>query len=211
MSDQNEGSAPPADEELREEVRSEVRAAGVEAVKQGGSTLVLTGVLSVLGGIFCIMAPNFMGWMGTMLFGFLMMLFGGLQIFSGIDMEKKTKGRGWTIFGGVLAIIVGLFFVIRPFDGMAVLTWMIAIFLLIEGGFRIAAAFELKPEEGWGWVLLSGLAAILLGIMIIAKWPYSSLWFLGTVIGIHFLMSGVARIVLGMAARKVAKQAGEGG
>lgn len=211
MSEQNEGGAPESEEALREEVRGEIRDAGVHATKQGGNILILTGILAVVLGLFCLtVATVFTSWMVTLLLGLLIIVGGVLQILSGADMPKKTKGRGWTVFGGILAVIVGLFFVVNPFDGMVILTWIIAVFLLFEGGLRIAAALELKPAEGWGWVLFGGIVAILLGFMLMLSWPDSGLTFIGTLFGVYLLFGGAARITLGMAARKAAK-AVEGG
>lgn len=179
----------------------------VTAVKQGGSLLFWTGVLGVVLGIFCIAAAPFITFTITMFIGIIVIVGGILQIGSGVDMEKGTKGRGWTITGGILAVIVGLFFVINPFGGMKILTWIIAFFLLIEGGLRIAAALELKPAQGWGWFLFGGIASVVLGLMLMAQWPYSAAWFIGTVFGIHALFAGMARITLGLAVRSAAKQA----
>ena len=191
-------------EQAREEVRQEVQ----QVVKEGGTLLVLTGILGILAGIFCIVAPAFAGWVTTLMIGIMMILLGILQIAGGIDLPKGTKGRGWTITGGVAAVILGILFATKTFDALAVLTWIIAVFLVVEGILRIAGSLELKPAEGWGWLMVGGIAAIILGFMLMAGWPESALWFVGTVIGIHFLMSGFARVMLGMAARKAAKQGG---
>lgn len=184
------------------------QAAQSDLVKGSGTLMLVSGIFGVLAGIFCLMAPNFAGWMTTLMIGIMMILLGVLQIVGEIDMDKGTKGRGWTIFGGIAAIVIGLLFVTKTFDAMAVLTWVISIFLVVEGVLRIVGALELKPVEGWGWMLIGGIASIVLGFMLMSGWPYSALWFIGTVIGIHFLFAGFARIMLGSALRKAAKQGG---
>ena len=35
----------------------------------------------------------------------------------------------------------------------------------------------------WGWVVVSGIISLLLGLMIIAKWPYSGFYVLGLFLG----------------------------
>ena len=102
-------------------------------------------------------------------------------------------------------MVLGLLFVTKTFDALAAITWILAFFLLFEGGLRIGAAFELKPIEGWGWMLVGGIASIVLGILLMMHWPYSAYWFLGTVIGIHFLFAGFAKIMIGSALRRAAK------
>ena len=197
----NEVEATPEPESMRDKLRDEAR----DVVKQGGTLLIVTGILGILAGIFCLVAPSFAGWVTTLMIGIMMIILGVLQIAGGMDMPKGTKGRGWTITGGLAAIILGALFATKTFDALAVLTWIIAIFLVVEGILRIAGSLELKPTPGWGWLMVGGVSAIVLGLLLMAGWPESALWFLGTVIGIHLLMSGFARIMLGTAARSAAK------
>ena len=145
-----------------------------------------------------------------MFVGIVVIVGGVLQIGSGIDMDKGTQGRGWTITGGILALVVGIMFAANPFQGMRILTWIIAFYLLIEGGLRIAGSFELKPAQGWGWMMFGGVASVVLGFMLMARWPYSAMWFIGMMFGIHVLFAGMARITLGLAVRSAAKQAAGG-
>lgn len=204
MTNQDEATPVHAEADPRAEMREEVR----EAVKSGGSLLILSGVLAILAGLFCLVAPGFAGWATTLMIGVMMILLGILQIAGGLDMPRKTKGRGWTITGGVAAIVLGLLFVTKTFDALGMITWIIAVFLVVEGVLRIVGSLELKPAEGWGWPMVGGVSAIILGLLLMAGWPSSAEWFIGTVIGIHFLMSGFARVMLGAAARSAAKRGG---
>jgi uncharacterized membrane protein HdeD (DUF308 family) len=204
MSSHNEPTPVPADSDPRVQLREEVR----DAVKSGGGLLIVSGILAILAGIFCLMAPAFAGWVTTLMIGVMMIVLGVLQIAGGIDMPKKTKGRGWTIIGGVAAIVLGLLFVTRTFDALSMITWILAVFLVVEGVLRIVGSLELKPAEGWAWPMVGGITSIILGFLLMAGWPASALWFVGTVIGIHFLMSGFARVMLGAAARSAAKRGG---
>ena len=43
---------------------------------------------------------------------------------------------------------------------------------------------------GWYWPLLSGLASILLGGMIVAQWPASGLWVIGLFLAIELIVNG---------------------
>jgi uncharacterized membrane protein HdeD (DUF308 family) len=52
----------------------------------------------------------------------------------------------------------------------------------IAGGLgimRIILAFSMKRETPWIWVVLSGVITLLLGLLILARWPVSSLYILG--------------------------------
>jgi uncharacterized membrane protein HdeD (DUF308 family) len=78
---------------------------------------------------------------------------------------------------------------------------------MIQGAFEAALAFEVRPAPGWSWMLVSALASVILSLVIIAGWPGVSLIALGAVIGVNFLSSGLAFLMVGSAARKEAKAA----
>jgi hypothetical protein len=48
-----------------------------------------------------------------------------------------------------------------------------------SGIMRTILAFSMKRETPWIWVLLSGVITLLLGLLILAHWPVSSLYILG--------------------------------
>ena len=62
--------------------------------------------------------------------------------------------------------------------------------------------FQLKPAQGWYWPLVSGLISILLGIMILAKWPVSGLWVIGLFVAIELIFNGWSYVFVALAARK---------
>ena len=50
------------------------------------------------------------------------------------------------------------------------------------------------------------IASLLLGILIFAKWPSSSLWAIGTLVGVAVLVGGISRIMI---AAKIRSGAGQ--
>jgi uncharacterized membrane protein HdeD (DUF308 family) len=64
----------------------------------------------------------------------------------------------------------------------------------------------MKPLDGGGWYLADAIASLLLGILIFAKWPSSSLWAIGTLVGVAVLIGGISRIMI---AAKVRSGTGE--
>ena len=59
---------------------------------------------------------------------------------------------------------------------------------------RIILAFSMKREAPWIWVALSGAITVLLGVLILARWPVSSLYILGLFLGIDLIMAGAGWI-----------------
>jgi uncharacterized membrane protein HdeD (DUF308 family) len=104
---------------------------------------------------------------------------------------------------GLLYIVAGVFILMHPAGGLLALTLIIACFLIIYGVFALVLAFQLRPHAGWGWVLFDAIVTILLGALIWKHWPINSEWIVGTLIGISFIASGVSRLMLSMAVRKL--------
>ncbi len=59
----------------------------------------------------------------------------------------------------------------------------------------------LRPFPRWVWVLLSGAVAIVLGVLILARWPSDAVWAIGLLVGIDLLLSGWSLLMLGFAVR----------
>jgi uncharacterized membrane protein HdeD (DUF308 family) len=89
--------------------------------------------------------------------------------------------------------------------GMASLTLVLAIFFFAEGIVDTVAYFSTRAS---GWMLLNGLVTILLGILIYVHWPSSSLWVIGTLLGISMIMTGTTRFMMAMALRRLASSSG---
>jgi len=61
---------------------------------------------------------------------------------------------------------------------------------------------RVRPHEGWGWLLLSGLVAMAVGALIAAELPSSATWAIGLLAGVNLLSTGVSFIVLALAGRR---------
>ena len=79
---------------------------------------------------------------------------------------------------------------------------MLASLFLIEGVLDIALFFKMRSLGGSSWVLVDGIITLLLGLMIYAQWPSSSVWAIGTLVGVSMIISGVTRVMLSLAVRR---------
>jgi uncharacterized membrane protein HdeD (DUF308 family) len=78
----------------------------------------------------------------------------------------------------------------------------LAVMFMIEGIFEIAMAVGLRAQEGWIWLLISGLVSLAVGALIFAQLPSSAIWAIGLLVGINMISSGWAYFFLAMAAGK---------
>jgi uncharacterized membrane protein HdeD (DUF308 family) len=77
--------------------------------------------------------------------------------------------------------------------------------LLFEAAMAAVLAFQTRPTSGWGWLLFDACITGLLGLLILAHWPASAIWAIGTLIGVAVLMRGITRIALSLGLRRVVR------
>jgi uncharacterized membrane protein HdeD (DUF308 family) len=184
-----------------EAVRQPLKA-WIQKARKNAGRMIFAGVLSVLAGILCIARPALGSLSVTYLVG-IMLIAGGIARLFGV-FSADSFGHGLlALLGGILTLIAGLVTVAMPGLGMATLTLILGVWLLVDGLSGIMLSFRLRPGHGWGWVLLSSIAALVLGGMLLAHWPWTGLVAIGLLAGINLLMSGIAMISIGSAVRRV--------
>jgi uncharacterized membrane protein HdeD (DUF308 family) len=81
---------------------------------------------------------------------------------------------------------------------------MLAFLFLVEGVLDFMLWWKSRTLDGALWILVDSIITLVLGGMIYVHWPTSSVWAIGTLVGISMIISGVTRIMLSLAVRKVA-------
>jgi uncharacterized membrane protein HdeD (DUF308 family) len=175
-------------------------------IKRASGWSIALGVLMILAGIFAICAPVIPGVVVVYIIAWTAIFNGGAQIVYGF--RAASGGRlVLEILLGLLYIVAGLFILTHPLGGLLGLTLLIASFLLVYGVLAVVLAFQMRPLPGWGWILFDAIVTVLLGCLIWAHWPVNSEWLVGTLVGISFIASGVSRLALSSAVRKVTSSA----
>jgi uncharacterized membrane protein HdeD (DUF308 family) len=111
----------------------------------------------------------------------------------------------WTLLSAVLAILIGVFLVWRPLVGVATLTLALAAFFAVHGIVQILTSLDHRRlfPRSWPWMVVSGIADLIIAGIIIASWPSSAAWALGLLVGINLFMSGLALVMTAIACRSV--------
>jgi uncharacterized membrane protein HdeD (DUF308 family) len=175
----------------------------LDEAKKNSGFLIFLGILTVIFGVIAIGTPLITGVAVAVFVGFLLLASGIAQIVHAVKSRQWGTGIWGTVIG-LLSVAAGLLMIFRPLVGLVTMTLLLAIYFLVDGISEIIAAFKIKPDQGWGWVLFNGIIAVVLGFMIWRQWPVSGAWAIGLLVGIHILMSGWTMIILGTGARRVA-------
>lgn len=163
------------------------------------------GLLFLILGGLALAVPQYVSITIALLLGWLL-LFGG--IFQLIMAFKSDDSGAFflTIISAIVLMIVGLVLISRPIPSVITLTMIFSAYLFIHGFVQVFTAFALKPLKNWGWLLLSGIVAIILALVIWSNFPFNVTPFLGILIGIYFLFWGIAEIMLSFSVKGLKKQ-----
>jgi uncharacterized membrane protein HdeD (DUF308 family) len=86
----------------------------------------------------------------------------------------------------------------NPLLAAAILTLFLGVALIVSGIMRAILAFSMQQTMPWIWVLVSAVITFLLGLIIVAHWPVSSLYTLGIFLGVDLVIAGASWIGLGL-------------
>jgi uncharacterized membrane protein HdeD (DUF308 family) len=159
-------------------------------------------VLMIAAGVLAIGAPMIAGVAVTAIVGWLL-LFSGLFHLAFAWRAGRPGAVVWQILLGLLYGAIGFYVIARPVAGLESLTLALALYLLIEGVLEFVLWSRLRGIAGSGWLMVDGIITLVLAAMIWSTWPSSAVWVVGTLIGISMLFSGITRLMLSVAARRI--------
>jgi uncharacterized membrane protein HdeD (DUF308 family) len=176
--------------------------------KKATGWYIAAAIIFILLGVFAILEPGIAALGITLLIGWLL-LFGGVTHFIAAFKGSGAKHIIFQVLVGILYLIGGFYCLSHPLLAIGTLTLLLASIILAEGVLEIVSYFRLRNEGASGWILFNGLVTVLLGGMIWFHWPSSSVWAIGILVGVNLMMTGITRLMLGLAARRLVSHAAE--
>lgn len=159
-------------------------------------------VLFILLGAFAIVEPAAAGLGVTVLVGW-MLIFGGIAHLIGACAGGTAKEIIFQIAAGIAYLVAGRYSLTHPHLAVGTLTLLLGAVILTGGVIEIISYFRRKSQRASEWVLFNGIITFILGGMICFHWPSSSVWAIGTLVGLTLLMTGMTRLMFALAARKL--------
>ena len=165
--------------------------------------LIIGGILSIFVGFSAMGSPLLFSLVIARFLGLFLLVSGVISLV--LAIVGKHKGhRVMEALLGVIRIAAGVLLLNCLPSSVAIITLIFAIYLVAEGVSTSLTAFRMRATPGWGWMLFSGLASFILGIMVYNRWPSGSTAILGLLFGINLLLNGTSLLALGFSARKPA-------
>ena len=177
-----------------------------ERIRGNWLSFLLLGIAFILGGMLAIALPVVSTLATSLTVGLLLAACGVMQIVQAFR-TKGWRGFLWHLASGIVQLVGGGVIYFDPFAGAVAITLIIAIVLLTQGFAQTALAFQVRPFDGWGWLLVAGVVAIAAGIFIAMKLPVAGLSVPGTLVGLSLLFTGSAYVAIALAARRIVKAA----
>jgi uncharacterized membrane protein HdeD (DUF308 family) len=172
-------------------------------IKQGSKWGIVWGVLLIVFGMMAIGEPFLAAIAVATFIAWLLIFVGVVHAVLAFHSHSGTS-LGWKLLIGLAYIFIGGYLLFRPLLGVATLTLMLAFLFLVEGVLDFMLWWKSRAQDGALWILVDSIITLVLGGMIYVHWPSSSAWAIGTLVGISMIISGVTRIMLSLAVRKMA-------
>src|SRR6516165_10059293 len=163
--------------------------------------IVALGVVYVIAGLIALGSVVFATVVTVFIVGVMMLIAGVAEVINAFQVKTWGKFLLWLLLGG-LYIVAGFATFENPLLAAALLTLLLGAALIASGIMRVVLAFSMKEGMPWVGVCLSGAITLLLGLVILAHWPVSSIYILGLFLGIDLLFAGFGWIAVGLGLRQ---------
>jgi uncharacterized membrane protein HdeD (DUF308 family) len=178
--------------ELQSEVNTKRSIGWIIAFSIG---LIILGILSIL-------LPTIASAFFTAVLGWITLLSGIMMIIQSFQ-SKPVRGFWLNLIVGIFYVIAGIYIQFNLVAAVAAFTLAFGVLFIVEGIFTIIMAFTNRAGHRMSWlVALNGIVTLVLGIMILNRWPSSALWLIGLYVGISLLFSGTSLLFAALAARR---------
>jgi uncharacterized membrane protein HdeD (DUF308 family) len=133
----------------------------------------ILGIVLLLAGVAAIAFPLVSTIAAKIALGWIFLVAGTVMIFHAF-YAGEWRGFLLNLLIGILQVIVGGYLAFVPLAGILTLTMLVAGLFLADGLLEAIMAFRIRPHQGWGWVLASGLGAVAVGVLIALHLPTSA-------------------------------------
>jgi len=167
----------------------------VGEVKSRSGWAIFMGVLTAALGVVLIIYPLSTAAVTTVLLGWTL-IFAGIAQFVFSLYSQQAGQFIWKLLSSLLYVVGGIFIVASPATSVVALTALLGWLLVFQSVLQTIVAFQVRPVDGWGWLLFDALCELVLGVMILASWPSSTGWAIGTLVGASIFVNGISRTVI---------------
>ena len=165
--------------------------------------IVALGIVYLVAGLIALGSVAEATAASVLIVGAMMIVAGVFEVIAAFQVQSWGRFIFWLLLG-ILYIVAGFVAWDNPFLTAIWLTLILGAALVASGIMRIFLAFNMQHGSPWMWVAVSGLITLILGLIILAHWPFSAVYTLGIFLGVDLVFAGVAWISLGLGLKTAA-------
>ncbi|PSN15529.1 hypothetical protein C7293_06750 [filamentous cyanobacterium CCT1] len=174
-----------------------------EEIKKATNWVIFLSIALIVLGIVAIISPMVASAFFTAMMGWIALISGILMVIQSFR-SHPVRGFWLNLIVGLLYAISGLYILLNLGAALLALTLAFGILFIVEGIYTIIMGFTQKVGRSMSWlVVLNGVVTLILGIMVLNRWPVSALWLIGLYVGISLLLTGISLLAAALAARKI--------
>jgi uncharacterized membrane protein HdeD (DUF308 family) len=159
--------------------------------------IVALGIVYLIAGLIALGSVVAATAASVLVVGVMMVVAGVFEVINAFQIKTWGRFIVWLLLG-VLYIVAGFVAWDNPFLTAIWLTLILGAALVASGIMRIFLAFNMQHGSPWMWVVVSGVITLLLGLIILAHWPFSAVYTLGIFLGVDLVFAGAGWIGLGL-------------
>jgi uncharacterized membrane protein HdeD (DUF308 family) len=163
--------------------------------------LAILGAVSLIAGVLAILHPETTLLAIGLIFGCYLVIAGIFELLNAIVGDAESRVLSAIV--GIVALVAGLVCLRRPGESLLALVVVVGIYLVVTGAVKLVLAFARAEDRGW--VALSAITDLVVGILILAV-PDLSLATLAVLFGISLVFRGAFSCVAALKLRKVHKE-----
>lgn len=162
-----------------------------------GIALFVVGIL-----IFVYPTQSYLGM--SLVFGWLMLFSGILEVVLSSANKHFITGRGWMLAGGIIEIILGIVLIFNVALSAATLPIFLGFWLMLRGFSAIGLGGDMNAMEvpGSGWTVFSGILLVLCSLWILFQPLVFGTTAVVIWVGISLLFAGIAACSLSIQLRR---------
>lgn len=159
--------------------------------------LTIEAVLLILLGIAAVVLPLAAGIAVSVVVGVVLLVSGAVGLFSALSGHAHVH-RGWSLLSAVIALVVGLLILFNPLVGAATLTFLLGVYLLLDGISLIGLSMDQRKRGSsrWGLLLASGIFDLILAALLVFAGALGSAIIVGFIVGIDLIAAGAALLMV---------------
>jgi uncharacterized membrane protein HdeD (DUF308 family) len=162
----------------------------------------LAGILFMILGLIGALYPVFTS-LATVIFVSWLMLFAGILAGYFTFVTDKSDFGGW--LKSIILVGVAIYMLASPLGGIATLGLLFSIYFFMDAFSGFMLASSLYPNKGWGLWAINAVLSLVMAVIFVMNWPFSSLYLIGLLVGFSLFFDGIALLMAGIALEELNK------